>query len=92
MDAGEGRTGRAVDAAESVGGAVGRRCGGREGVYKDCRGGLWRRAEREGGAGGRGGTGGVKSEGNRLVILRRERSWGEEVIRAAYAVLYGVAQ
>lgn len=87
MDAGEGRAGRAVVAAESAGREVGRRCGGREGVCKDCRGGLWRRAEREGGAGGRGGTGGVKSEGNRLVILRRRGSWGEEGVRAAYAVL-----
>ena len=60
MDAGEGRAGRAVDAAESAGGEVERRCGGCEGVCKDCGGGLWERAEREGGAGGRGGTGGVK--------------------------------
>jgi hypothetical protein len=52
VDAGEGRAGRAVDAAESAGREMGWRCGGREGVCKDCGGGLWGRAEREGGAGG----------------------------------------
>lgn len=49
----------------------------------------------EGGAGGRSGREGRDrwgEEGNRLVILRRGGSWGEEGIRAAYAVLYGVAQ
>ena len=80
MDAREGRAGRAMDAAESAGGQVGRRYGGREGVCEDCGGGLWGRADRDGGAGGRGGTGGVKSEGNRLVILWRGGSWGEEGI------------
>ena len=76
MDAGEGRAGRAVDAAESAGREMGWRCGGREGVCKDFGGGLWG----EGGAGGRGGRGGVKSEGNRLMILRRGGSWGEDGI------------
>ena len=76
MDAREGRAGRAMDAAESAGGQVGRRYGGREGVCEDCGGGLWG----EGKAGGRGGRGGVKSEGNRLMILRRGVSWGEEGI------------
>lgn len=77
MDAGEGRAGRVVDAAESAGREMGWRCGGREGVCKDCGGGLWGRAGREGGAGG---TGGVKSEGNRLMILRRGGSYGEEAL------------
>ena len=67
MDAGEGRAGRAVDVAEGAGGEVGRRCGGREGICKDCRGGLWG----EGGAGGSGGRGWVKSKGNGLMILPR---------------------
>lgn len=88
MDAGEGRAGRAVDAAESAGGEVGRRCGGREGVCKDCGGGLWG----EGGAGGRGGRGGVKSEGNRLIILRKGGAGGKRASRAASAVLYAAAQ